>query len=489
VIGRTSATAIEHEQRTTTTDRRLVACLIFGTLSGATVSGFGNPLVPEVARSQDVSLEAAQWTLTITLIVGAIVTPVVSRLGDGYRRRRIFLLALGAIAIGSVIPAVFASFPGLLVGRAFQGLGYALVPITIAIASQHLPAPVLRRTLAWLSLSVAIGAGLANPIIGVFVRYLDYRAAFLFAAALAVCGALVAWRVVPRSQPHGPPLGVDVAGGALLAVGLGTGLLAVSRGDAWGWTSPTVVGLALASAVTLVVWVWVELRAPSPLVDVRLASSPQLLGVNVTALTTGAAVFGGMSVVYRLLQAPTDAPAGLGQPLLVAGLLMLPLSIGSLLSPGLCRHLERRLSDRLVLMLASLTIAAAFMLFAWAHTSLTQIAIVTFVVGVGFGVAYSVMPAMIVAAAPPERTSSASGLNTVLRITGGAIGGAVVAALLAASTPAGQRFPTESGIVVAAFTAAGLCVVAMFASLAFVRSLPPRGRLAEDAVPEPVSGL
>ncbi|MET0741114.1 MAG: MFS transporter [Candidatus Nanopelagicales bacterium] len=475
--------------RTRSDDRRLVACLIFGALSGATVSGFGNPLVPEVARTQGVSLEAAQWTLTITLIVGAIITPVVSRLGDGFRRRRIFIAALAAIATGSVIPAVFASFPGLLVGRSLQGLGYALVPITIAIASQHLPGPVLRRTLAWLSLSVAIGAGLANPIIGLFVRYLDYRAAFLFAAALAVSGALVAWRVVPRSPTDGPPLGVDVPGGVLLAIGLGSGLLAVSRGDAWGWTSASVVALAASSFVALGSWVCVELRVPSPLVDVRLASSPHLLGVNVTALTTGAAVFGGMSVVYRLIQAPTQAPAGLGQPLLVAGLMMLPLSFGSVLSPGLCRWLERWLSDRLTLALASVIMAAAFVYFAWAHTSLVQIAVVTFVVGLGFGIAYSVMPAMIVATAPPERTSSASGVNTVLRITGGAIGGAVIAALLAASTPAGEDFPTEAGIVVAAITAAALCVVAMLASLAFVRSLPPRVNLIGETVPDPVSGL
>ncbi len=245
----------------------------------------------------------------------------------------------------------------------------------------------------------------------------------------------------------------------------------------------------MASLGTLVAWAWVELGVQSPLVDVRLASSPQLLGVNVTALTTGAAVFGGMSVVYRLIQAPTHAPAGLGQPLLVAGLMMLPLSFGSLLAPGLCRRLERWLSDRLVLALASVTMAVAFAFFAWAHTSLVQIAVVTFVVGVGFGLAYSVMPAMIVATAPPERTSSASGLNTVLRITGGAIGGAVIAALLAASTPAGEDFPTESGIVVAALTAAALCVVAMLASLTFVRSLPRRAHLDDETVAEPVSGL
>ncbi len=465
--------------------RQLAGCLILAALCGAIVSGFGTPLIPEVARVHDVSLEAAQWALTVTLVVGAVTTPVVSRLGDGRRRRRVLVLALAAVALGGLVAAALGTFPGLLAGRALQGLGYGLIPLTIGVAREYLEGTVLRRTLALLSISIAVGAGLANPITGLFVRYLDYRAAFLFGAMLTAVAALVTLRVVPLSTRAPARLGVDVPGSLLLGGGLGASLLAISRGAAWGWTSTTVLGLFSAGVVLLALWTIVELRAATPLVDLRLACSPALLGVNLTALGTGAAVFGGMSLVYRVVQAPASAPGGLGQSLLVAGLLMLPMSAGSLLAPGLTRGLSRILSVRIVLTVGSALVAAAYLFFAWAHDALWQITVVTFVAGVGIGVTYSVMPAVIVARTPPARTASATGVNTVLRITGGAIGSALIAAVLAAWTPHGEDFPAEAGYVVAALLAAGLCGVAALISITFVTG----GRLgarSDQQVPDGV---
>ena len=80
--------------------RGLVPVLIFDALCGASVAGLGTPLIPEVARVERVSLEAATWVLTVTLIVGATVTPIVSRLGDGGHRRRVLVAALATIAFG-----------------------------------------------------------------------------------------------------------------------------------------------------------------------------------------------------------------------------------------------------------------------------------------------------------------------------------------------------------------------------------------------------
>jgi MFS family permease len=454
--------------RRTTYDRRLAGCLILAALCGAIVSGFGTPLIPEVARVHDVSLEAAQWALTVTLVVGAVTTPVVSRIGDGRRRRRVLVLSLAAVALGGLVAAAVGTFPGLLAGRALQGLGYGLIPLTIGVAREYLEGKVLRRTLALLSISIAVGAGLANPMTGLFVHYLDYRAAFLFGAVLTAVAAIVSARVVPLSTRAPGRLGVDVPGALLLGGGLGAGLLAVSRGAAWGWTSATILGLFAISTVLLAAWAMVELRAATPLVDLRLACSPALLGVNLTALGTGAAVFGGMSLVYRVVQAPASAPGGLGQSLLVAGLLMLPMSAGSLLAPSLTRRLSSVVSLRIVLVIGSALVAAAYLFFARLHEELWQITVVTFVAGIGIGVTYSVMPAVIVARTPPERTASAMGVNTVLRITGGAIGSALVAAVQAAWTPRGEDFPAETGYVVAALLAAGLCGVAALISVTLV---------------------
>ena len=126
------------------------------------MAGLGNPIILEVSTERDVSLAAAQWTLIITLIVGAVVARrCVSRhrrrpaAPAGAGRRRWLVVARAASLIGAVVP----TFAGLLAARALQGLGYAMVPLTVAIAREWLTGSVLARTLGVLSTSIASASG------------------------------------------------------------------------------------------------------------------------------------------------------------------------------------------------------------------------------------------------------------------------------------------------------------------------------------------
>ena len=135
-------------------DRRLLAVLVYAALMVAVVSTLGTPLIPDIAADQGVSLHAAQWMLTITLLVGAVTTPILGRLGDGPGRRRVLLVGLAAVCLGSLVAATADSFGQLLVGRALQGVGYGTVPLTIAIARRELSPLALRKAIATLSITV-----------------------------------------------------------------------------------------------------------------------------------------------------------------------------------------------------------------------------------------------------------------------------------------------------------------------------------------------
>src|ERR1700759_2876700 len=97
--------------------RLLIATLVLAAMTVSVQSTLGTPLIPTIAREQHVSLEAAQWMLTLTLLVGVVATPVLGRLGDGARRE---LVLLGAALAGSVVAATASSFPQLLAGRGLQ---------------------------------------------------------------------------------------------------------------------------------------------------------------------------------------------------------------------------------------------------------------------------------------------------------------------------------------------------------------------------------
>ncbi|TFV78137.1 MFS transporter [Blastococcus sp. CT_GayMR20] len=454
--------------------RGLIACLSFAALTGSVVAGLGNPIIVEVSVERDVSLAAAQWTLIITLLVAVVATPVVSRIADGRLRRQALVAALAIVALGSLIGAVVPTFAGLLTGRALQGLGYAMVPLTVSIAREWLSGSVLDRTLGVLSTSIAVGVGLGNPVMGLCVLLVDYRLAFVVAFLVSTGGAVWVLRRVPPAGPGTRRVRIDLLGAALLGAGLAGTLLAVARGDAWGWTSPTALTSASAGVVLLALWVLRSLRTPAPLIDLRLACSRGVLGVNLAATLLGVCVFGGAAAVILLVQRPPGDGVGFGYSVFVTGLLMTPMAVATLFSPPLARAIARRVGERVVLPLGSAVSAVAFGTFALMHDRTWHVVLTMALMGVGIGIAYSVMPVLIVARTPAERTASATGVNQVLRLLGGSVGAAGVAAVLAAHTPVGGQ-PAESGYVVAVLAVGSVGLLSAVAGWVLVPSAQPPG--------------
>jgi len=440
-----------------TGERGLIPCLAFAALTGSVVAGLGSPIVLQVSQQRHVSISTAQWTLIITLLVGVIVTPIVSRFSDGRLRRGVLIASLATVSAGALVGAAVPTFPGLLAARALQGLGYAMVPLTVSIARERLSGPVLNRTLGILSTSIAVGVGLGNPVMGLCVMLFDYRAAFLFAFLVSTAGAFWVWRSVPPAGDDVDPVRPDLLGAVLLGVGLGAVLLAVSRGDVWGWPHASL--LAGAGGVVLALWVLTELRTTGPLIDLRLSVARGVLGVNIAAVLLGVCVFGGAAIVMLFIQRPNADGVGFGASVFVNGLLMTPMAVMTLVSPPIARAVARVVGTRGVLPVGSFLVAASFAVFAVLHDHEWQVALVFAVMGVGIGIAYAVMPNLIVARTPVERTASATGVNQILRLVGGAVGAAACAALLTAHQAAGGQ-PAESGYVVATLVSAAAGLVA-----------------------------
>ncbi|BDZ41776.1 hypothetical protein GCM10025865_10750 [Paraoerskovia sediminicola] len=124
--------------------RGFVPGLVYAALSAAIVSSLGLLLVPTIGAEFAVPVSTAQWTLTVNLLVGAIATPVLGRLSDGPHKRGILLATLAVILAGSVIAATAQSFAWILVGRALQGLSFAITPMAITLARRYAPPPRCR---------------------------------------------------------------------------------------------------------------------------------------------------------------------------------------------------------------------------------------------------------------------------------------------------------------------------------------------------------
>jgi len=417
--------------------RALAPVLLYLAMLVAVISSLGAPLVPAIAEANDVSVTSAQWSLTVTLVVGAVATPVIGRLGDGRHRRPVVLVVLAVVLVGSVLAALPLGLGWLVAGRGLQGLGLGLTPLAIATARTALTGERSRSTLAALSVTVAAGVGLGYPLTGAIAEVGGVHAAFWFGAA-AAAGAIVAAAVVYPPAPEVPPRRLDVAGALLLGTGLATGLLALGEAETWGWTSPAVLGLTLVAVLTLLAWVRWQLRAATPLVDLRLARGRTAATAHAAALLVGLANYLLLSSVPRLAQTPTSTGYGFGTSIVLAGLVLLPFSVASFVAGRAEPWLERVVGRRFVLPVAAVVLGVGEVLVGFVREDLWQLFVAMAVAGLGVGTVFAALPALIVSAVPAREMGSAMSLNQVLRYVGFALGSALGATVLEAATPRGQ---------------------------------------------------
>ena len=445
--------------------------LLYLVMLVAVVSSLGAPLVPAIAAANDVSITSAQWALTVTLTVGAVATPVIGRLGDGPRRRTVVLVVLAGVLLGSVLAALPLGLGWTVAGRALQGLGLGLTPLAIATARTALSGERSRSTVAALSVTVAAGVGLGYPVTGLIAELGGVHAAFWF-GALASAGALVAAALVYPPSEQVPPRPLDVTGAVLLGLGLASGLLALGEGETWGWASPAVVGLAGVAVLALAAWAVWQLRAPAPLVDLRLARGRSTSIAHVTALLAGFANYLLLASAPRLAQTPESTGYGFGTSIVVAGLVLLPFSLASMVAGRLARELDRWAGPRAVLSVGALVLGAGLLLFGLVRGELWQLFVGTAVSGLGVGCMFAGLPGIIVSAVPVRETGSAMSLNQVLRYIGFAVGSALSATLLEAATPAGSAYPDGGGYTTLAVVGGAACVVV--SALALLLPAPRR---------------
>lgn len=445
----------------------LAAVLVFLAVESTAVASLGTPLLPAIERADHVSLAASQWALTVTLVSGAVATPLLGRLGDGRLRRRAVIAAVAVMLAGCLLSAVPAGFAALLAGRALQGAGFGLVPLATAVARDGLPAAWRNRVIAVIGVTTAAGIGIGYPLVGVLAQYLGLSAPFWFVAALSALALAAAAVVLPASPAR--PARLDVAGTVLLGVGIAGLLLVLAQGPSWGWGSAATLGCAVASVAVLCTWAGWQLRASWPLTDLRLLRRRPVLAANLTAFLVALGFYPLAPLVVRFAQTTPEAGYGLGASTLAAALLLTPFSLGSLGASKAVGRAARRASPELIVAAGCAVLITSVVLFLLGRDAYWQIALAMAVDGVGVGCVYAVNPLQITSSVPAGDTGSAMSFYQLNRTTAYAAGSALSATLLMLSIPPGRHLPTGAGYSTAAVACAAILAAALAVSLLFAR--------------------
>jgi EmrB/QacA subfamily drug resistance transporter len=401
----------------------------------------------------------ATWVLTGFLVAAAVTTPILGRLGDQYGKERMLMVSLAVFFVGSAGAAFAWNIWALIGFRALAGAGGAIFPLSFSIIRDEFPPERVKVAMGLLSAVFGVGGGFGIVLSGVIVDHVSWRWLFILGSIPVGLCILLVHRFVPES-PVRSPSRVDVPGAALLSGALLTLMLALTEGEHWGWTSPRILGLGAASAVSFVVWGYVETRVDSPMVDMRMLAHRPVLLTNVATLGAGFALFSCFVLVPTFVQMPKSLGYGFGASATAAGLFLLPASIAQLPAGPLGGLIGRRYGSKWPLAGGMAIVSISAVLLAWAHDQAWEVATAGGALGLGVGLAFAAMVALIAENVHETETGIATGMNTVVRMIGAVVGGQLGAALLTTETVRGGSFPAESAYT----TAFGLSAVAALAA-------------------------
>jgi EmrB/QacA subfamily drug resistance transporter len=436
-----------------------------------------SPALPEIQREYGANPASAAWILTGYLLAAAVATPIIGKLGDLFGRGRVLTVVLLVFAGGSVVCALAPSLGVLVAGRVIQGVGGGIFPLAFGIIRETFPPERVAAAIGGISATFGIGGGVGLVIAGLIVDALD--ASWLFWLGLmALPAAFAISRYVPKEQTR-PDARIDWVGALLLSAALASLLYGLSSANEWGWGSPRVLALTLGGLAVAAFWGWVETKIEQPLVDMRVLRRRPVLLTNITALLVGFSMFASFLLVPQLAQTPERFGYGFGATVTGAGLLMLPSTLVMLIAGPWAGRLATRHSSRLPLILGTGIGSLAFLIYALAHGSEWEICLAGTVLGIGIGFSFASMANLVVESVPREEVGIATGINTIVRSLGGALGAQLVASLLTGKTIAGTPVPAEAAYTDAFLVAAIAAALAMLAALAI-----PRRRHAE---PQPVT--
>ncbi len=406
------------------------------------------PLLPRLLVRLHTDVAGVTWLFTAALLTGAVATPLLSRFGDMYGKKRMVMLCMGLLIAGSVVCALATSLGVYIAGRALQGTSSAMIPLAIGIIRDTFPRDRLTTAIGVVSGTMGVGGTVGMLVTGVIAdNTTDPHPVFWMTAACAVIATvLVAVSAKDIGVRHGGK--PDYLGAILLAGLLVCLLLGISEGPRWGWGSGSVIGLFVAAVALAAVWVLVESRVAQPLVRLPLLVGPRSLSANVASALLGFAMFGSFTLISNFVQTPADKVGyGLSGSVLAVGLYGIPSSVLMTFFSFRTGRMVGRIGAAKTLAIGALFAGSATGWLALFNEHGYDMIIANILQGAGFGIGYAALGTLAVQHVPMSESGIASGINSLVRTAGGSIAGAITASVLSAYTIGNTGVPSLHGYV------------------------------------------
>jgi EmrB/QacA subfamily drug resistance transporter len=385
--------------------------------------------LPVIRVHLHAGLAGLEWTVNAYTLTFAVLLLSAAAVGERFGRRRVFIIGVAIFTAASAVAALAPSIGVLVAARAVQGAGGAMVmPLSLTLLSAAV-SPERRNAALGVWGAIGGAAVAIGPLVGGAITT-GWAWQYIFWLNVPIGIGLVGLSWWKLAESRGKATRLDLRGALLASIGLFGVVYGLVQGNSHGWTSTEVVASFAGGIVALGALIWWELRAPNPMLPLRLFRNRAFAAVNVTAMFFSFGMFGSVFFLSQFLQTVQGySPLGAGLRILPwTGMIMV-------FAPVVGFLVERWGGKRLVV--TGLVLQAAGLL--WLGLLLTPSTpyvdlVPAFVLaGIGMTLFFVPLASLVLGAVSPSLEGVASGTNSAFRELGGVLGIAVLGAVFSSS--------------------------------------------------------
>jgi MFS family permease len=458
------------------------------------------PSLPNIISEFELSYSISPWILTTYLIVGAVMTPVTSRLAEIYGKRKILLIVLGVYALGVSLGALTTDLYSFIIARGMQGVGISMFPIAFSVIREQFPKSRLAIGQGVITSMFASGSILGLLIGATIAEYSGWRTTFLSILPIAILLPIVVWRFARIGVVHSDwtattataststqqqkvsienRKSLDVFGAVTLAATISLFLLSLTfietstTGSSDTQSISLLAILSVGCVAAFVTFLFAERRTDQPLMDLKLLRNKILLFTNIMMIILGFSMFMVFQTVPILAESPP--PTGFGESITGAAAIQLPFSIILLIFGPTSGYIVSKLGSIRPAIMGYAINAFGFFMLATFHSQPWMVSVALAIISTGISLGSVGLMNIVLLVTPYKNMVTSIGMTSLLRIIGSAIGPAMAGVLMQMRqvTVPGHSgsFPAPESYTLIFLTAATMSVVSVVMALKIRQSL------------------